>query len=109
MDRLLYNRQGRNERPPLQKNPDNDFGRGNARVFSAELLRRKTLVASNVAVELWTKDPNCWHGQMILHDAGDIQTGERLSLRTATESRLVTITDVAFVKDVWCVLFSQGN
>src|SRR5688572_6747986 len=79
------------------------------RQFTADLWDGDSLVLSGLQVELWTRKSDYWHGQMLFWASDKPQSSRQYNLRTATQSRLILITDITVISGIGAALFEQVN
>lgn len=77
------------------------------RQFNADVLEANHVVLPNTLVELWTRNLDWWHGQILYWATDQLHPGRSYVIRTATESRLVNITDIIVVGGLGAALFEQ--
>lgn len=78
-----------------------------ARTFTADVLDGKHLLVSGASVELWTRDPQVWHGQLLFLARAGVNAGRVYVLETPNHRRTVAFLDVAILKGFCWVLFEQ--
>lgn len=77
------------------------------RQFSADIYDGDCRLASQVAVELWTKNMRCWRGQLLFLAQGDVQAGKQYTLRADREHREILVVDLTIIRGLCWVLFEQ--
>jgi hypothetical protein len=79
------------------------------RQFFADIHDGARLLVSGALVELWTRNPDRWSGQLLFPAQGTIEAGERYLLTTASAERWFRVLDVTFHKGQCCVLFAESG